>query len=131
MKLRFHLNRFLNFEFFKFLTVGFLNTIVGYTVYVALLFIDTPYLFALIFSTIIGILFNYFSFGRIFFREQGDWLIFCRFFSAYTVIFITNVVMLSTLTTYSIFSPYIAQMICLPLNVILSWSLLNHWVFKR
>ena len=131
MKLQFRHGRFLKLDFFKFLTVGFINTIFGYTVYATLLFFQTPYLFALFLSTFFGIIFNYFSFGRIVFYEQNNWLVFYRFLIAYSIIFSINVIVLSTLTYYFIFSPYIGQIICIPINVILSWLLMNYWVFKR
>lgn len=131
MKLQFRLGRFSDHEFIKFLTVGVLNTIFGYTVYAALLSVGTPYLFALLLATFVGVVFNYFSIGRIVFREQGGWLIFCQFVIAYAVIYTINAVVLSALTRYSLIGPYVGQMICIPVNVLLSWSLMNYWVFKR
>ena len=131
MKLQFRYDRFLIFNFFKFLTVGFINTIFGYSIYAILLFFDTPYSFALFISTFFGIIFNYFSFGRIVYCEKNNFAVFYRFVIAYSITFSINIIVLSTLTHYFIFSPYIGQIICIPINFILSWSLINYWVFKR
>lgn len=115
----------------KFLFAGIINTFFGYTVYAILIFVNLPYLTALFVATIIGVVFNYFSFGRMVFSSRGGWLIFGKFVFSYSVVYIINAFALATLTKDFHFNPYAGQVICLPLSVILSWLLMNRWVYKK
>ena len=70
-----------NYRVIRFLGVGVLNTVFGYSVYAALIFAGLSYLIALFLSTIAGVVFNYFSFGRIvFFGHIGASCIYCLVF---------------------------------------------------
>ena len=131
MKIRFVLGRFCPPQIIKFLTTGILNTVIGNGIYAVLLFADIPYLVALLFATITGVIFNYFSFGHIVFNGYRGWLVFCKFAIAYLVIYGLNAIGLSALIRYFFVSPYVGQVICIPPSVMLSWLLMNCWVFKR
>lgn len=115
----------------KFLLVGVLNTVFGYAVYAFLIFIGVPYLTALFISTVAGVIFNYFSFGRIVFRSQGGFLVFGKFVFVYGVVYAVNACLLAALTSSLHFNPYEGQVICIPLNISLSWFLMNYWVYKK
>lgn len=115
----------------KFLSAGVLNTVFGYAVYAALLYVGTPYLAALFLATIAGVIFNYFSFGRIVFNGLGSRYIFGKFIIAYSIIYGVNALLLHVLTRDFFFSPYMGQVICIPLGVVLSWILMNFWVYKN
>ena len=111
---------------------GIINTIVGYAIYAVLLFIKVPYKVALLLATIAGVIFNYFSFGRIVFRNcSGGKVVFVKFISAYIFVYIANVALLKLLIDNFHVTPYLGQVICLPLSVFLSWLLLNYWVYKN
>ncbi len=131
MKLPLVIGRLCSPEIIKFLTVGILNTIFGYGIYAVLLFADIPYLVALLFATISGVLFNYFSFGYIVFNGYRGWFIFCKFAITYLAIYGLNAIGLSALIRYFYVSPYVGQVICIPPSILLSWFLMNCWVFKR
>jgi putative flippase GtrA len=124
-------NKLLDPRFVKFLIVGLINTIFGYAVYASLIYINLSYLTALLLATVLGVLFNYFTFGRGVFSSQGNWSVFGKFLIAYTVVYVVNALALSILTTKLHLSPYLGQLICLPLSVVLSWLLMNHWVYKK
>jgi len=115
----------------KFVVTGILNTIFGYAVYAALLFSGTHYLAALLLATIIGVMFNYFSFGYFVFNGYREWMVFIKFIIAYAVIYGFNAIALSVLIIHFLLSPYVGQIICVPPSVLLSWMLMNYWVFKR
>jgi putative flippase GtrA len=115
----------------KFLGVGLLNTAFGYGIYAALVFIELPYLIALFLATVAGVIFNYFSIGRIVFKARGGWLAFGKFIAAYVVVYIVNAALLSLLTVNFNLSPYLGQMLCIPPNVAMSWLLMNCWVYKN
>jgi putative flippase GtrA len=125
------LGKFSDPKLVKFLATGLLNTAFGYAVYAGLLFLTVPYLAALFVATIAGVIFNYFSFGRIVFNGHGGWRIFGKFVAAYVLIYGVNAAVLSGLTNHFLLNPYLGQAICMPLGVLLSWILMNHWVYKN
>ena len=131
MKWRVDLERWCAPKIMKFITAGILNTIFGYAVYAGLLFVGTHYFIALFLATIAGVIFNYFSFGHIVFNRHRGWLVFFKFVIAYAVIYSLNAVGLSALISHFLMSPYVGQVICIPPSVLLSWLLMNYWVFKR
>lgn len=117
--------------YLKFLSVGVLNTLFGYSLYAALNFLGLPYLIALLLATIMGVIFNYFSFGKMVFKVRGEWHMFGKFIAAYSVVYVINAMLLNLLTEKLHLSPYLGQLICIPLNVLISWFLMNHWVYKK
>lgn len=125
------LGKLFDLKIIKFLSAGVLNTVFGYFVYAVLLVINTPYLVALFVATVAGVIFNYFSFGRIVFNGRSGWLVFLRFFAAYALIYAINAVLLGMLTEYFLVNPYIGQVLCIPIGVLLSWLLMNYWVYKK
>lgn len=120
-----------NPQIIKFLGVGVLNTVFGYAIYAMLIFVNVPYLIALLAATVVGVIFNYFSFGRMVFHGYGGWFIFGKFVIAYAVIYGANAALLRALTGDFLLSPYVGQVICIPLSVLLSWLLMTYWVYKK
>jgi putative flippase GtrA len=131
MSQRFDLGRFADPKIIKFLSAGVLNTVFGYSVYAVLLFIKFPYLLALFVATVAGIIFNYFSFGRLVFHGHGGWFVFGKFVIAYALIYGVNAALLRVFTIDFLLSPYLGQVICIPISVLLSWLLMNYWVYKN
>jgi putative flippase GtrA len=131
MKWRVDLGLWCGPKIMKFITAGILNTIFGYTVFAVLMFVGNSYLIALFLSTVVGVIFNYFSFGHIVFNVHSGWLVFIKFVIAYAVIYGLNAVGLSVLISHFLVSPYVGQGICIGPNILLSWLLMNCWVFKR
>lgn len=115
----------------KFLAVGLLNTAFGYGIYAALVFIELPYLIALLLATVAGVVFNYFSIGRMVFRARGGWWLFAKFVAAYVIVYIVNAALLSVATRLFHFDPYLGQIACIPPNVATGWILMNYWVYKN
>ena len=131
MSHRFGIGRFSDPKIIKFLSTGILNTVFGYSVYAALLFIKTPYLIALLIATVAGVIFNYISFGRMVFNAHGSWFVFGKFVIAYGIIYGINAALLRVLTIDFFLNPYLGQVICIPISVLLSWLLMNYWVYKN
>ena len=115
----------------RFLAVGVLNTFFGYAAYSVLLFVGFPYPVALLLATIFGVIFNYFNFGKFVFSGHRDWLAFCKFVAVYAAIYVVNAVGLRVLMHDFLLNPYVGQVICVPPSVLLSWFLMNYWVFRR
>lgn len=115
----------------RFLGVGVLNTLFGYLVYALLIIVQAPPLLALLLATIFGIIFNYFSIGRLVFRNQSKWTTFVRFICAYAIVYTINATLLKGLIQYCLLSPFVAQILCIPPSVLISWLLMNYWVYKN
>src|SRR6516162_3637567 len=68
-------------QFIRFVLVGCLNTTVGYGLFAACILLGLPSALALLIATIIGVLFNYFSTGRLVFAcrtSVGVWVLLLR-----------------------------------------------------
>ena len=114
----------------KFLFAGLVNTAFGYISYAVLIYFGLPYLLALLIATIIGIIFNFFNFSRFVFNERSTRYIFLKFIAAYILIYLVNSIVLIFLTREFLFDPYLGQVICIPLSVVLSWLLMKNWVYR-
>lgn len=115
----------------RFLGTGLLNTAFGYSIYACLVFGGVPYLAALLAATVLGVIFNYFSFGRIVFQGHGGWVVFGKFIAAYLLVYGVNALLLTNLTGFFYLNPYAAQVICIPVSVALSGLLMTYWVYKK
>ena len=125
------LGEFIQSKLVKFLTVGILNTLFGYAVFAILLFVGFAYPVALFLATIIGVIFNFFNFGKVVFSDHCDWMKFLKFVAVYVAIYAVNGVGLRILVQYFMLNPYVGQLICMTPSVLLSWFLMNYWTFKR
>jgi putative flippase GtrA len=114
----------------KFVSVGVLNTLFGYGIYAGLIFVGLPYLIALFIATVMGVIFNYFSFGRIVFQARGGWIVFGKFIIAYAIVYAINASLLSFLTEGKYLNAYFAQGVCIFPSVVISWLLMNSWVYR-
>jgi len=115
----------------RFVGTGVLNTVFGYVVYAVLLLLGLPYLTALLFATILGVIFNYFSFGRMVFDGHMNGQVFGKFLLAYALIYVVNAGLLHIFTDCWALGPYLGQVCCIPFSVLLGWMLMNHWVYKK
>lgn len=115
----------------RFLFAGAMNTVFGYSVYALLLYLGVQYLLALLLSTIAGVIFNYFSFGRIVFGNTSGWMGFVRFVIAYSIVYALNSLLLRVLVTGTGINPYLGQVLCIPPSVLLAWLLMNYWVYRK
>lgn len=120
-----------NYGFIKYIGVGVINTVFGYGIYATLVFIKLPYLVALFLATIAGIVFNYFTFGRIVFNTKHGWFVFGKFLLSYSIVYVINSLLLSRLTGYYSFNAYSAQLLCIFPSIVISWLLMRFWVYKN
>ena len=128
---RFNAGSYLNLKQAKFLITGLLNTIVGYSIYAIFIALSVPYLTALFLATIMGIFFNYFSFGHLVFKSKGSFIVFVKFAVTYSFIYFVNAIGLKVLITTFNVGAYFGQALCVPISVFLSWILMNYWVYKN
>jgi putative flippase GtrA len=115
-------------QFFRFLVVGVGNTAFGYSVYLISLWIGISYQAAVVISTILGVVFNFFTTGTIVFRNAA----FCNFFGFFAVYGVTlavNLVLLTGLVDAGV-SKALGQALVLPIIVIMSFLLNKFLVFR-
>ena len=79
-----------NLVFIRFLIVGGLNTAFGYFVFAIFIWCGLHYSVATFLSTVIGIVFNFFTTGRLVFKNSNNRLIF-KFFAVYGITWLINV----------------------------------------
>ena len=117
-----------NSKFIKFLFVGLINTIFGYSIFSMLIFFKLDYRFALLIATISGILFNFKTIGTLVFEIKSNRLI-MRFFVVYLLIYLLNIGSLQITNSLGINLLVAQATLLLPLAVI-SYFLNKKFVFN-
>lgn len=77
-------------QFIRFLAVGGINTLFGYGVFALFIFLGCHYSIAAFMGTVLGILFNFMTTGRLVFNNRDNRLIF-KFVMVYGVVYGLNV----------------------------------------
>jgi putative flippase GtrA len=113
----------------RFLVVGGVNTVFGYSIFAVVYLLSDSHIAALIVSVLIGVTFNFFSIGAVVFRNLAGkrFVLFCL---NYAVAFSANYLMLEALVATGM-DPLVAQMICLPAFIAISYGLNARFVFRQ
>lgn len=119
----------MNTQFIRFIIVGLINTLFGYTVFALLLFLGLHYCLALAFATILGVLFNYKTNSKLVFSYEGNNRLFHYVF-VYIVIYSINVTGVFILTSLGISAYLAVPILMLPITG-MTYHLSNKLVFKR
>ena len=80
-------------QLIKYLLVGGLNTLFGYGVFALFIYSGLHYTLAVLLSTILGILFNFRTFGAMVFNNRS-WRNLWKFFLVYGVLYLFNIVLI-------------------------------------
>ena len=123
------IRRFWENRFIRFLFVGGINTLFGYGVFSLLILLKVYYPIALFLATVMGVVFNYFTIGRIVFRRRGREYV-LRFVSVYAVVYCFNLGLLKLLNQVFYVNILISQIICLFPVVLLNYFLQKRIVFR-
>lgn len=115
-------------KFVKFIFVGIINSIFGYGCFAVFLYIGFHYSMSLLFSTIIGVIFNFKSTGTFVFGSHDNQLIF-RFSGSYIVIYFLNIFGVFLLLNLGI-PPYIGGAILIIPMAVLAFILNKRFVFN-
>lgn len=116
-------------ELWRFGWVGLLNTAFGYGCYAGLLWLGLPYTGAAVLSTVMGVLFNYFTSGRLVFRSRVRGRL-PRFALSYGLILLVNLAVLKGLVNAGV-SAYVAGLLMILPSSILAFLLQKLFVFKN
>lgn len=115
-------------KFIRFLVVGGLNTLFGYSLFALLIFSGLHYSLAVFVSTALGVLFNFKTTGSIVFKHNNNALIF-KFVLGYCVVYALNVGLLKVLNLLG-FNMYAGgAMLLLPMALV-SYFLNSRLVFR-
>jgi len=114
--------------FLRFLAVGGLNTAFGYASYAALVLLGAPLWLAVGGSTLLGLCFNFFSYGGLVFGRTS-YVLLPRFVVFYLAVYVINFVLLKLLTKLDI-GPLWAQALLLPLLAIGGFVVMRKFVFR-
>jgi putative flippase GtrA len=115
-------------QLFRFLAVGILNTLFGYSLYALLIYLGLEYTYALLFATIAGVLFNFHTIGRLVFQSRDKRLI-GKFFAVYAITFCVNLLLIKLMVRFGL-SAYLAGAFAIIPTTILSFLLNKFFVFK-
>ncbi len=118
-------------RFLRFIAVGVINTAAGYGFYAAYLFIGIPYLIAGTLSFVTGICFNYLVTRRFVFDKVTQRHTFIYYLVAYGFLYFYSLAMLWLLIEVVKLSSYLAGIVALPINAVVSFVLLRTIVFRQ
>jgi putative flippase GtrA len=115
-------------RFIKFLFVGGLNTLFGYGMFALFIYFDLHYSIASLLATMLGVLFNFKTTGKLVFRSSNNRLIF-RFIGVYVIGYLVNILFLKIFQLFEINVYLSGAILILPLAV-LSYLLNSRYVFS-
>lgn len=116
-------------RFLAFLMVGALNTAFGYGCFALLVFTGVHRSLALFLTTVIGILFNFKTTGRLVFRSNDNSRI-IRFIAVYGVAYLINLALLEVLVRIGL-SVYLAGALLLLPSAVITFLLQRSFVFNH
>ena len=122
------LRALLAIRFVRFLLVAGLNTVFGYSLFAGLVLIGIPYPIAAAVGTVLGILFNFQTTGRLVFGSRDFSLIF-RFFAVYGISYVVGVQLLRWSDHHGISVLLAAAILAVPMGFF-SYTLQRLLVFR-
>lgn len=115
-------------QFVRFLFVGAMNTLFGYSVFAGLVLAGLPPVPALVLTYVVGVLFNFVTTRRLVFSRSAQASL-LRFIAAYVVIYFFNLVLFKLAESAGA-PPLLAQALCLPVVAVFSFFLFKFQVFR-
>jgi len=128
-KIQILIKKLWSIQFFRFLLVGGINTLFGYLVFSALILLKLHYSLASLFGTILGVIFNYFTTGRIVFNHRDAKLI-IKFFGVYGITYLVNLFFLNIFDKLKINMLIAGAILIFPV-ALLSYFLNKTFVFQE
>ena len=113
-------------QLWRFLTVGVLNTLVGYALYAALVAVGLQMFVAQIVGTVIAVAFNYMTYSRHVFRNAPASRL--RFVLSYGLNYLVSLAALA-LAAIAIPSPYLAGLVATLAAAAINFVVLRRFVF--
>jgi putative flippase GtrA len=120
--------KLLRIQFVRFLVVGAINMAFGYAVFALLIFLGLHYSLASLLATIIGVLFNFRTYGRLVFNDTRAHLLF-KFVTVYAFVYLCYVSGLRVLTQMDINDYLAGALMAVPVSFI-AFMLNKRFVFR-
>ena len=114
---------------YKYLLIGGVNTSFGYCVFAFLLFFGIHYSLAVLVATILGILFNFQTYGRFVFKNHS-WNLLGRFVFVYTSMYLANITLLLVFDLF-VANLYISGAMTTPVIAYLGYILNKRYVWIK
>lgn len=115
-------------QFLRFLFVGIINSLFGYSCFALFLYVGFHYAFSLFLATFFGVVFNFKSTGILVFGSHNNRLIF-RFICSYIIIYLINVIGVEAFSHIGV-APYISGAILIAPMAVLAFILNKRFVFN-
>ncbi len=114
-------------QILRYLFVGMLNTLFGYTWYAIFIALGLQYPIALLLSTVIGVLFSFMTIGKFVFKSSNHLLVF-KFIGVYVLLYFFNITLIKLLKQVSP-DLYLTGFIAIISSAALGFILNKHLVF--
>lgn len=118
-----------NIEAYKYIVVGGVNTLFGYGAYSLFIFSGFHYGLAVFFATIIGIFFNFKTYGRFVFSAYDSRGI-ANFIVVYVFVYLSNVALVSLLSLV-MRNLYINGLLAIMIAAFLGYTLNKRFVWRK
>ena len=119
-----------NILIIKYIIIGGVNTCFGYGVYWSLLQLDFNFAFAALLSTVLGVIFNFITFGQLVFESKNDTNTFYKFVCVYGFRYLISISGIALFHSYGM-SYEIAGAVIIVFNAIIGFFLHKNLVFKK
>lgn len=116
-------------RFFLFLVIGFINTLFSYCIFSLLIFFGFHYTIAVLLATLLGILFNFQTTGRIVFNN-ADIKLLLKFFLVYLIVYFMNIYLIKFFIFLRL-NVFLAGAVAIPFVAVSSFLLNKTFVFKK
>jgi putative flippase GtrA len=116
-------------QILRFIVVGLINTIAGYSFYALFIYLGLSYVYALGLATVIGVLFNFQTIGRLVFNSKDNALL-LKFILVYVIVFGINLVLVDCGMRLGL-GAYLAGAVAILPSAAISFILNKYLVFKR
>lgn len=123
------LNGLNNSTFLRYILVGAVNTLFGYSILALLIFVGLQYSVALLIATVAGVVFNFRTFGAFVFGNR-DWLRIGKFFVVYGVLYVLNLFAVFGLLHISN-NIYIASALAMCISAIVGYLFNRRFVYEK
>lgn len=118
-----------NSQALRFLIVGAVNTVFGYSLFSLFIYCDFYYPLAAFLSTAISIVFNFMTTGNIVFK-QAHGRLFWRFVLVCGLVYVINIAILK-IGTYFSQNMYLIGALTIPVIAVIAFLLNKYFVFER
>ncbi|MDT7950942.1 MAG: GtrA family protein [Acetobacteraceae bacterium] len=123
------LRRLADEKLVRFLAVGGLNALFGYAMFALGVLVGLPPEVALLVATVLGVLFNFITTGRLVFGVSNRRLL-PRFCLVYGAVYLLNSAVLRLLVVAGV-SPFLAQAGLVPISAAVTFLLMKSFVFSE